>query len=135
MDDYSDIIMLPHPEPRGRRRMSMQARAAQFAPFAALTGHSEAIAETARMTEEEILLYEDNLVLLNRTIKELIPLLDSRPEVSITYFEPDERKSGGSYKHVTGVVLKIDETTHSLVLEGGLQIEIKHIIDLCINNN
>lgn len=134
MDDYSDIIDLPHPEPKGYHRMSMQARAAQFAPFAALTGHSEAIVETARMTEDEIFLYEDNLTLLNQTMKELVTRLDTHPEISITYFEPDARKSGGYYKNITGTVLQLDNYTHSLILKGGLQIELKHIIDISIND-
>jgi len=134
-DDYKDIIGLPHPEPHGRQRMSMQARAAQFAPFAALTGHSDAMAETARLTEDEVCLYEDNLAQLDQKLQELLSRSGERPSVTITYFEPDARKSGGSYRQATGFIQKVDDFSHTLTLDNGLIIELNRIVDLVPNNN
>ncbi len=130
MDDYSDIINLPHPEPQYRQRMSMQARAAQFAPFAALTGHDAAIEETARLTEEEINLCEDDQARLDQQMSLLLSMLDKRPLVTITYFIPDVHKKGGCYKSVTSIVQKVDDYTNTLTLEDGEKIEIRHIIDI-----
>lgn len=127
---YSDIIDLPHVEPFNRQRMSMQARAAQFAPFAALTGHSAAIEETARRTEDEVDLCEDDRTLLDQKMNEFLSHLEDRPQVSFTYFVPDALKKGGSYKSSTGIVQKVDDYTRTLTLEGGERIEIGRIIDI-----
>lgn len=131
-NDYSDIIHLPHPNPVGRQRMSMQARAAQFAPFAALAGHSAAIEETARLTDDEINLYEDKLVLLDRQMQQLIMMLDQCPVVAITYFVPDSLKSGGCYRQTTGIVQKTEDHTRTLTLQDGTRIEIGRIVDIKI---
>ena len=133
--DYSDIIHLPHPNPVGRQRMSMQARAAQFAPFAALTGHSAAIEETARLTDDEINLYEDKLILLNRQMQLLLSMLDQCPEVTFTCFVPDAHKAGGCYRQVTGIVQKADDYTRTLTLQDGTQIEVSRIMDIKINEH
>lgn len=133
--DYSDIIDLPHVEPFNRQRMPMQARAAQFAPFAALTGHGAAIEETARLTEDEIDLCEDDRSLLDRKMNELLSHFEERPQVTFTYFEPDALKKGGCYKTLTGIVQKVDDYTNSLTLEGGKRIEIQHIRDIIILEN
>jgi len=130
MNEYSDIIDRIHPEPHGRQRMSMQARAAQFAPFAALTGHSDAMAETARLTEDEVCLYEDNLAQMDRKLQELLSHSDTRPSVTITYFEPDARKSGGSYRQATGIIQKVDDFSRTLMLDNGTVIELGRIVDL-----
>lgn len=129
-EDYSDIINLPHPEPHNRQRMSMQARAAQFAPFAALNGHSAAIAETARTTDAEIELSEDDRVFLDQQMSILLETMGDRQEVSITYFVPDSRKAGGSYKSVCGIVQKYDDYSQMLTLEGGTRIELQYIRDI-----
>ena len=105
---YDDIIALPHPEPRTHPRMSLHDRAAQFSPFAALTGHSAAIAETGRLTDSRITLDESEMARVDAELQHLQELLPSRPTVSITYFVPDERKNGGSYQTVTGEVKWID---------------------------
>ena len=105
---YDDIIALPHPEPRTHPRMSLHDRAAQFSPFAALTGHSAAIAETGRLTDSRITLDESEMARVDAELQHLQELLPSRPTVSITYFVPDERKNGGSYQTVTGEVKRID---------------------------
>lgn len=133
MDNYNDIINLPHPEPQNRQRMSMQARAAQFAPFAALTGHSAAIEETARKTEDEIDLCDDDLYRLNQQMTKLIDMLNNRPLVTFTFFSPDRLKNGGKYNSLTGIVQKLDDYNRTLTLEDGTKIEIRHIIDIQFN--
>jgi len=129
-DDYSDIINLQHPEPHNRQRMPMQARAAQFAPFAALTGHGAAIEETARITDAETELCEDDHALLNQQMSVLLERLEERPQVTFSYFVPDERKSGGRYISVTGIVRSYDEYDKSLTLEDGTRIELFHLRDI-----
>lgn len=133
--DYSDIIDLPHAEPQNHQRMTMRARAAQFAPFAALTGHSAAIEETARRTEEEMDLSEDDRSLLDQKMAELLSHLEERPQVTFTYFAPDALKKGGSYKTLTGIVQKVDDYTRTLTLEGGEKVEIGRIIDIDVKTN
>lgn len=132
MDDYSDIISLPHPEPYVRARMSMRDRAAQFAPFAALSGHSEAMAETARQTEEEAILNEDKLNQLNQKMQILIHRLNERPMVSFTYFVPDSVKNGGQYKSVCGIVQRIDDYSRTITLESGEILQLQYIHDIKI---
>ena len=130
MNNYSDIIDLTHVEPFNRQRMSMQARAAQFAPFAALTGHSAAIEETARQTQDEVDLCEDDRTLLDQKMNEHLSHLEDHPQVTFTYFVPDALKKGGSYKSSTGIVQKVDDYTRTLTLEGGERIEIGRIIEI-----
>lgn len=132
MDDYSDIINLKHPEPVHRQRMSMQTRAAQFAPFAALTGHGAAIAETARMTDSEAELSEGDKALLDEQMRRLMDVIDEHPQTAITYFLPDPRKQGGSYKTLIGMVRKIDEYTQIVTMDDGTKIDMRHIHDIII---
>ena len=127
---YDDIINLPHPEPKTRPRMSISARAAQFAPFAALTGYSDEVKESTRMTDERIELDELAQEELNRKLQLLKEKLDSRPEVSITYFVPDTRKSGGRYATSTGYVKKIKEYERLIVMSDGVVIPIVDITDI-----
>ena len=101
---YKDIINLPHHQSKTRKHMSMVDRAAQFSPFAALTGHSSSIAETARLTDRQIELTEGDKAIINEKLQMLSDYLKSEPVVTITYFEPDDKKSGGSYETITGVV-------------------------------
>ena len=98
---YDDIINLPHPTSQNHPRMSLHDRAAQFSPFAALTGHHAAIAETGRLTDQRIELDESEIARVDAALQHLQELLPERPTVSITYFVPDERKNGGSYQTVT----------------------------------
>ena len=102
---YDDIIDLPHHTSKKHPRMPLLDRAAQFAPFAALTGHEAAIKETARLTEEEIELDENRKELLDLRLQQLQECLAEQPMVTVTYFKPDEKKAGGAYVSVTGVVL------------------------------
>ena len=105
---YEDILHLPYPDSPKHPRMSLYDRAAQFSPFAALTGHHAAIAETGRLTDRRIELDESEITRVDAELQHLQELLPGRPTVSITYFVPDERKDGGSYQTVTGLVKRID---------------------------
>ena len=105
---YDDIIRQPHPDSSKHPRMSLYDRAAQFSPFAALTGHSAAIAETGRLTDRRVELDEYEMARVDTELQRLQELLPSRPTASITYFVPDERKNGGSYRTVTGSAKRID---------------------------
>ena len=132
---YDDIIALPHPEPRTHPRMSLHDRAAQFSPFAALTGHSAAIAETGRLTDSRITLDESEMARVDAELQHLQELLPSRPTVSITYFVPDERKAGGSYQTITGVVRRIDTVNSVLLLTDQRAIPIPDIFNVTVQED
>lgn len=128
--DYSDIINLPHHVSRRHPQMPLESRAAQFSPFAALTGYDAAIDETARETEDMKELTEDRLLMLDQKLMLLRECISRRPKVTVTYFEPDARKEGGAYISRTGIVKKIDDITHSLTLESGEVIAAERIVAL-----
>ena len=132
---YDDIISLPHPEPRTHPRMSLHDRAAQFSPFAALTGHSAAIAETGRLTDRRITLDESEIARVDAALRRLRELLPQAPTVSITYFVPDERKAGGSYQTVTGTVRRIDTVNGVLLLTNQRTIPIPDILDVTVQED
>ena len=113
MNQYEDIINLPHHVSPTRPQMPMSDRAAQFAPFAALTGYDAAIKETGRLTDEKIELDEEALTALDMKYQFLMDALDDAPEVTITYFQPDERKAGGKY------VSQSAWSERSMTLSGG----------------
>ena len=100
---YDEILSLPHHVSKTRPQMPMSDRAAQFAPFAALTGYDSAIKETGRLTDERIELDEEALTALDIRYQLLMDAFDDAPEVTITYFQPDERKAGGKYASQVGV--------------------------------
>ena len=127
---YDDVINKQHPTSKKHPRMSNMNRAAQFAPFAALTGYEESIEETARLTDRRIELSEDNIEELNAKLNFIQERIKERPEVTITYFQPDERKEGGAYITVTGKVRRIDEVNRVLVFEDGRTVGIDVIINL-----
>ena len=104
MTAYDDIIRLPHHVSQNHPQMSMLDRAAQFAPFAALAGYEAAVGETARLTSERRELDAQEAEELNRRLAALISLLPDRPEATLEYFVPDDRKAGGAYVTVTGRV-------------------------------
>ena len=131
-ETYDDIIALPHPEPRTHPRMSLHDRAAQFSPFAALTGHSAAIAETGRLTASRITLDESEMARVDDALQRLRELLPQAPAVSITYFVPDERKAGGSYQTITGAVRRIDTVNGVLLLTDRCEVPIADIFDITI---
>ncbi len=128
--DYSDIIDLPHHVSGTRPHMSMRDRAAQFSPFAALTGYDAAIKETARLTDQREELDEDVKGKLSERLNLIQKNLAAAPEVEITYFVPDERKEGGAYSTVTGAVKKIDAVQRLVVLTDGTDIPMDEIIEI-----
>ena len=127
---YDEIMGLPHHVSKTRPQMPMSDRAAQFAPFAALTGYDSAIKETGRLTDERIALDEEALTALNRKYQLLIEALDDAPEVTIIYFQPDERKAGGQYVSATGTVKKIDTFGRRILLQDGTRIPLDSVYDL-----
>ena len=129
-EDYSDIINLPHHVSRNHPQMPMEARAAQFAPFAALTGYDTVIHETARQTDKQVELEEYDNERLNRIFSELMDSLEEHPVVTVSYFKPDEHKAGGAYVTVTGQLKKIDTYEQLMVMENGTAIPIGNIMDL-----
>ena len=129
-EDYSDIINLPHHVSRNHPQMPMMARAAQFAPFAALTGYDTVIHETARLTDKQVKLEEYDNERLNRIFSELMDSLEEHPVVTVSYFKPDEHKAGGAYVTVTGQLKKIDTYEQLMVMENGTAIPIGNIMDL-----
>ena len=119
---YDDIIDLPHPISKKHPRMPIRDRAAQFAPFAALVGYDDAVEETARVTDSMIEQSEEMKEALNKKLSSLKERLCERPSVAVTYFVPDEKKSGGRYVVARGQVVKIDSIGKTLELEGGKKI-------------
>ena len=127
---YDDIINLPHPTSRRHPRMPVRDRAAIFSPFAALSGHGAAIAETARLTEQRIELDEDTRAELDRRQAVLLEHMDEQPEITITWFQPDERKDGGAYLTTTGRLKRIDKMNRVLYLVDGRGILLDEIVDI-----
>ena len=127
---YDGIINLPHHVSATRPQMSMTNRAAQFSPFAALTGYDAVIKETGRLTDHRIELSEDSRANLDRKQQLLLDSLADHPEVSVTYFIPDERKAGGAYVTVTGIVKKLDDFQRIMVLTDGTVIPLDEILKL-----
>ena len=126
MGKYDDIITLPHHVSETHPQMPMSERAAQFSPFAALSGHGDAIIETARLTDAQKELNEDDAVALNRTLGKIQEL--DNPEVSITFFQPDGRKEGGVYVTVIGAVKRIDPVSGIVALIDGAKVPIGTIL-------
>lgn len=119
---YDDIINLPHHRSRERNPMSFHDRAAQFNPFAALTGHEEAIKETARLTEEKIVLDESAVEKINEILYDISQHLDEKRKVAITYFKQDAHKEGGAYLTDVGTVKKVDVNGGVVVMDSGVRI-------------
>ena len=130
MNDYDDIINLPHHVSKVHPQMSMMNRAAQFAPFAALTGHSEAIEETARMTDTQQELADEDSEALNQKMAYLREVINEHPTITITYFEHDRKKAGGMYKSIEGQLQNIDDYSQAIVLKNGEVIPLKSILDI-----
>ena len=124
---YDDIIHLPHPTSNKHPRMSIRDRAAMFSPFAALSGHGAAIAETARLTDRRMELDEDTRAELDQKQTVLLEHIGEQPEVTVTWFQPDERKDGGSYVTATGRLKKIDEAARTLILLDGTAIPLEDV--------
>ena len=132
MSRYDDIINLPHHVSPTRQRMSIHDRAAQFAPFAALVGYDDAVAETARLTEARPELDEQEQQAINERLAYIADHIHEQPEVRIKYFVPDEHKSGGAIVEVSGKVKKIFATDGTIVLTDGCKIRLSDIVELCM---
>lgn len=140
---YADIINLPHHQSRKHPHMPVEDRAAQFSPFAALTGHDAAIKETARLTDRKIELDEYEIAALDEKLQSIRAQLEvskdkaagrfCNPEITVTYFRPDVRKDGGEYVTITENVKKIDKYKKCLIMYNGIQIRIEDILELVLN--
>ena len=128
--EYDDIINLPYPRPSRRARMSMVDRAAQFSPFAALTGYDAAIQETARLTGSLIELTEGEKLLLNEKLREILEQTGTMQEISLTWFRPDARKEGGEYVTEICRLKKADPYGRGLILTDGRLVAFEDIIGL-----
>lgn len=127
---YDDIINFQHPTSSKHPRMEPLGRAVQFSPFAALIGYEGIIRETARLTDSKVELDEDQVVILDMKLRFLAGHLSEYPEVSITYFQADDKKEGGSYKEITGTVKKIDAYEQTVIMVDTTVIPISDIIEI-----
>ena len=124
---YDDMIYMQNPTPTCKHRMSLYERAAQFSPFAALTGYEDAVEETARLTDARLELSEDMKTILNEKMQMIVDNMDADPIVTITYFVPDKKKEGGAYVDVTGIVKEIDEYERCIVMTDKKKIPIDQV--------
>lgn len=129
---YSDIIDMPHHVSTKHPRMSLEDRAAQFSPFAALTGHEDAIKETARITDEFVELDADKKQEIDEKLQMIRMALADNKEIKaqIIYFKPDGKKSGGSYENITGNIRKIDKYNGLIIFDDKTSIKIESVIDI-----
>ena len=127
---YDKILNAPPWEPRSHPRMPMSKRAAQFQPFDPLEGYDEAVTETARETDAERYLDETTVASLNATLAELNARIKEQPAVTVTYFVPDTKKTGGAYHTRSGKMKKLDELNEEMTLTDGTRIPLKHIMTL-----
>jgi len=127
---YDDIIHLPYHQSATRVHMSLHDRAAQFAPFAALTGHEEAIEETARLTDERIILDETAIEKINEKLYEMAQHLSEKWNVSIMYFRSDALKQGGMYLTDVGSIKKIDTVEKLVIMDSGMRIKMENIVKI-----
>ena len=126
-DNYSDIINLPHYVSKKRPRMSIEQRSAQFAPFAALTGHKQLIQETQRLTEDKKELDENKKSILNQ---KLLYFIETKEKIKITYFKKDQKKSGGDYLTTIQRIKKIDSIYQTITLQNGQIIKMEDIYEI-----
>ena len=130
IEKYKDIINLPHHVSKKHPQMSLYARSAQFAPFAALTGYEDEVKETARLTNSKIEIDEEEKIILDRKMQIIKEKIYEKPTVTITYFVPDLKKAGGKYITVIGKAVKLDEYRQNLILEDKTEIKISEIFDI-----
>lgn len=127
-NNYDDIINLPHYVSKKRPQMSIEARSAQFAPFAALSGYDEQVKETARLTNKKIELEDEEKEILNNKLLYILENINSNPEVTFTYFIKDMKKDGGYYNEKKGIVRKIDMIEQYIQLTDRTNIPINDVI-------
>ena len=130
MEKYNDIINLPHYRSKKRQLMSIHDRAAQFSPFAALTGHDEAVKETARLTDKKIELDETTKTILNEKFNFIMEHIYDQPEITVTYFVPDDLKDGGMYVDFVGKVKKYDYLNRVLYFTDNTEIRVDDILEI-----
>ena len=130
MSRYDDMLDLPRPAMPRAKPLTGLERAAQFSPFAALAGYEAAIREAARLTEPAVELAEDGAAALDEKLRLLVENLPRRPEVTVTWFEPDEKKAGGAVRTARGRLRRLDEAAGALVLEDGRRIPLKGVLAL-----
>lgn len=130
MEKYNDIINLPHYRSKKRPHMSAHDRAGQFSPFAALTGHDEAIKETARLTDKKTELDETTKAILDEKFRFIMEHIYDQPEITVTYFIPDSSKSGGMYVDYTGGVKKYDYHNRILQFTDNTEINVDDISEI-----
>ena len=130
MNKYYDIINLPHHVSNTRKPMTLHNRAAQFAPFAALKGYDSAIKEEARITSKKIELDEELKTIINENIKLINNNIKEKPKVMITYFIPDNKKTGGSYETIICNVKKIDNVNKFIVLTDNKKIDFDNLLNI-----
>ena len=127
---YDDILHLPHPTSKRHPRMPIVDRAAQFSPVAALTGYEAAVKETARLTDDREELDEDEKTRLNAQLQKISARLQEQPEVMVTYFAPDERKTGGARQTYRGRLRKIDRNRKMLIMVDQTELPIENLLNI-----
>ena len=130
MNKYDDIINLPHYESKTRKRMSLEARSAQFAPFAALTGYDDKVKETARRTDKRIELSDEEYNIINTKLQIIKEHIKEQPEINFVIFVKDKLKDGGKYEELNGKVRVIDEVNEEIILVDKRKILLKNIYDI-----
>lgn len=130
MGKYDDIINLPHHVSKTRPKMSLEQRSAQFAPFSALTGYEDEIAETGRLVDGRIDLDEEIKQMLDRKLQKITDSIKEQPRATITYFVPDNKKDGGKYFTATGKIKKIDKYKNVIILVDGTEIPLNDVVDI-----
>ena len=134
MNKYDDIINLPHYELKNHKRMNMESRAAQFAPFAALTGYSDAVSETARLTSDERILDEDSNNILDEKLHIIEDNIKNKPIITIKYFVPDLKKNGGKYITYKGKVRRIDNVNKVIIFLDDKKVQLDRIVDILLED-
>lgn len=132
MNKYSDIIEMPHHVSRKHKHMSVSSRAAQFSPFAALSGYDGQIIEEARLTNNKLDIREDSLGRMNETLGDIIERIKEKPLVEVTYFKPDDKKDGGKYVSLSGCVRRVDEVFREMIFTDGSRVSLNDVLDLKI---
>lgn len=132
MNKYRDILYLARPVSKVHKPMSKSNRAAQFSPFAALTGYEDAVQETARLTSSKSILSEDQIVAINDALNEITHNPPGSTYVQITYFQPDHRKQGGSYQQISGYIKKIDDVYQRVTMSCNTHIPVHQIVHISI---
>ena len=132
MGKYDDILRTPWPQPGTRARMAVEDRAAQFAPFAALTGYEAVLQEAARLTQHPVYLTEESMDALNAQLRKARERLDTQPQITMTVYYEDRVKEGGRFETVVGRLKKIDLYQGGLILTDGREIPFFRICDLTV---